>query len=308
MRAIFLSLPALCVAQQSTLQLPGAAKPCSVDVQCWEAVNFKLPRKAVQVARIIGVECDIARPSELATVMITYHMALSRVELWRCQHVTKAALTASLDADTVLSEIYYEQRQIEELSQVHRDRVLGTTNLAILTASTGLGIIAGALSFSNATSDAGGSLVFASGGISTLFSIRGLRQLKAKGNTYGALPNMLEPFLAQPEGVNRFYPDIVWTYLDSRPPGAGNQETRKEQVLAQWESEGWLRLSTPRKTKQRIAFLTTWLSDEKSSTSGSWPALGDTCRWGERCRSYEIQSGRSSSGSKVRNGRQLRHP
>lgn len=263
---LLLFLPAKCAAQAVLPLLPKVTEPCPGDPTGQKGMGLKLPSNAVQIARIIGVCSKLARLSELTTARITHHMSPSLEELWLRQGIAEAVITASLDVDSALSEIDYEQRQIEELmrhSQVRRDRALGTTNLAILTASTGVGIIAGALSFSNATSDAGDALAFATGGISTLFSLRGLRQSKQKGHVEGVLPNMLEPFLTQPQKNHHHYPEIVWAYLDSRPSGGSNRPTRIELLLAQWEMEGMLIVPAKHGSKNKISLLTTTRSGDK---------------------------------------------
>ncbi len=266
-----LFLPArIYVAQESAPQLPTAAKPCSSDFQPQEEMRLKLPPNALQVARVIGVDCDLARLSQLTT---SESAAQGRVrsleELSLRQEITDTVVTASLDVDSVLNEIDYEQRQIYELiriSQTRHDRALGTTNLAVLTVSTGLGIVAGALSFSDITSDLGDVLGFASGGISTLFSVRGLRQTKEKGHAEGVLPSMLGPFFADPAAQQRLYAEAAWTYLNSVPPGKSEELSRRAQLLEQWESKGRLQVPGSVRSQQRIMLFTTTQPSTKSWT------------------------------------------
>lgn len=280
--AISLLLPTICAAQAALPLLPAAVKPCSDDIHSKKGVGFRLPPNALQAARIIGVDSDLARLSELTNARVACHTARSLKELWLRQEITDAVLTASLDADSVLEEIDYEQKQLDELIRIaraRRDRAMGATNLAVLTAGTGLGIVAGALSFSDATSDIGNALGFASGGMSTLLSLRSFRLVKGKGRPQWVLPNMLAAFFAQPEEAQHEYSEVTWAYLNSIPSGEGNQASRKEQLLAQWVSEGRLPLSGSPQAQQRIALLTTTRAGERkldiALLTGRAAMLGD---------------------------------
>ena len=64
--AFLLLLPARCAAQEST-PLTTAIHLGSADLHIQEDRSFKLSPNALQVARIIRVESDIARLSELTT-------------------------------------------------------------------------------------------------------------------------------------------------------------------------------------------------------------------------------------------------
>lgn len=266
MGAIFLFLPVLRAVQQSALQLPQTSQSCSVDLLSWEEGDTTIPADALQGAGIIGVECGNSRLSELITARIDYLTIPSLGKLWLCQNITDAIVTASLDADTLFSEIDFERERFEEvisLSHARRDRDLVTTNLAILTESRGLGIAVGDLSFDNGTSDTGDALAFAPGGMSTLFSNRELRQSKEKAHAKRLLPNMLEPFGAQPEENHGLYSEIAWTHLNSRPLGECNRVSRMEQLLAQRAMADRLSFLTSRRSKDNVSLLTTIQSGKK---------------------------------------------
>ena len=137
-----------------------------------------------------------------------------------------------------------------------RDRAIGSTNLAVLAAGTGLGIVSGLLQFSKTTSSAGNAVGFAAGGISTLFSLHSFRQVHGGKRVEWVLPNMLAAFLGQPEEQHSHYPDDIWAYLNSVPPGSASQTSRKEQMLAGWVAAGRIGPPDSPQWKRRIALLT----------------------------------------------------
>jgi hypothetical protein len=157
------------------------ANPRFPDTQCNEVERSKLSPNALQMARIIGVESDIEMLSSLAAAKeASAAPGPSLAELSLRQQITDAVIAASLDVDSVAAEIDYERQQTVELRSLwryKRDRAIGTTNVAVLAAGTGLGIVSGLLQFSKTTSSAGNAVGFAAGGISTLFSLRSFRQV-----------------------------------------------------------------------------------------------------------------------------------
>jgi hypothetical protein len=139
---------------------------------------------------------------------------------------------------------------------LQRDRAIGTTNVAVPAAGTGLGIVSGLLQFSKTTSSAGNAVGFAAGGISTLFSLRSFRQVHGGKRPAWVLPNMLAAFLGQPEEPHSHYSDEIWAYLNGVPSGTASQASRKEQMLAGWVAAGRIAPPDSPQWKRRIALLT----------------------------------------------------
>jgi hypothetical protein len=246
-----------CPAQESH-SVASEATPRFADTQSNEGERSKLPPNALQMARIIGVESDIEKLSALAAAKGAGATGLSLEELSLRQQITEAVIAASLDVDSVAAEIDYEREQTVELRSLwryKRDRAIGSTNLAVLAAGTGLGIVSGLLQFSKTTSSAGNAVGFAAGGVSTLFSLHSFRQVHGGKRVAWVLPNMLAAFLGQPEEQHSHYPDDIWAYLDSVPPGAASQASRKEQMLAGWVAAGRIGPPDSPQWKRRIALL-----------------------------------------------------
>jgi len=227
----------------------------------------KLPHNALQLARIIGAESDIDKLFSLALAKRAGAAPdVSLEELSLRQQITDAVLAASLDVDSVEATIDYEREQTVELRSLlryKRDRAIGSTNVAVLAAGTGLGVVSGLLQFSKTTSTAGDAIGFAAGGISTLFSLRSLRQVHGGKRPAWVLPNMLAAFLDQPEEQRSHYPDVIWAYLTDTSPGTASQASRKEQILAGWMAAGRIGSPTSTRWKRRIALLTSTNAADK---------------------------------------------
>jgi len=264
--ARLLLLPARCAAQESA-PLTTAINLGSADLHILEDGSFKLSPDALQVARIIRVDSDIARLSELTTAKNPSSGPVTSLEeLSLRQRITDAVVVATLDVDSVLDEMDYEREQTVELRSIiraRRDRAIGTTNMAVLAAGTGLGAVGGILSLSKTTSNVGNAIGFGSGGISTLFSLRGYRQVHRVDRPAWVLPNMLAVFLSQPEEPHSHYPEDILAYLNSVPPGKGSPVSRKEQVLAEWIAAGRMGPLNLPQSKQRIALLTSTKAADK---------------------------------------------
>ena len=256
-----------CPAQESHL-VASEANAHFADTQGNQGELSRLPPNALQMARIIGVESDIEKLSSFFTAAKRGGAApgLSLEELSLRQQITEAVIAASLDVDSVAAEIDYEREQTVELRSLwryKRDRAIGSTNLAVLAAGTGLGIVSGLLQFSKTTSSAGNAVGFAAGGLSTLFSLRSYRQVHGGKRPAWVLPNMLAAFLGQPEEQHSHYPDDIWAYLNSVPSGADSQASRKEQMVAGWVAAGRIGPPDSPQWKRRIALLTSTNAADK---------------------------------------------
>lgn len=246
--AFLFVVPTVCRAQ--TPEAPtaphGFTEPALQD-----ADRFNLPPNAWQVASIIRVEPLLKRLRYLTAVP-----GMSLEELALRQQITEAVVVASLDLDSIVDDIDNERAQIVELQNIvlaRRQRAIGTTNLATLALSTGLGALSGVLQFSDTTKGAGNIIGFAAGGLSTLLSFRSLRQQHSGKRPDWVLPGMLAPFFHDPHSQ---YPADIWAYLNSVPAKGSSQASRREQLLAQWLAAGRVpRLDSPQ-AAPKIALLT----------------------------------------------------
>jgi hypothetical protein len=261
----FLILFTTCPAQQRHFG-SAEANPRIADSVSDESIDFKYDPDTLQVARIIGVESDIEKLHSLTSARKGSTAAgPTFAELVLRQQITEAVVAASLDIDSVAAEINYERDQTVELRSLlryKRDRAIGSTNLAVLAAGTGLSIVSGLLQFSNTTSSAGNIIGFAGGGLSTLFSLRSYRQVHGGKRPAWVLPNTLAAFLGQQEEEHSHYPAHIWAYLNSVPSGASS--SRREQLLAGWAAAGRINPTDSSQSKRRIALLTSTNAADKN--------------------------------------------
>ncbi len=225
-----------------------------------EADQVTLSPNAALVARIIGVQPLIAKLSSVIATIDTRAIPGVSVEEWSVrEQVTESVAAASLDVDSVLGEIDFELGQMIELQGTllaRRQRAVGTTTLATLALSTGLGAVSGVLQFSKTTQSAGNAVGFAAGGISTLLSLRSFRQHRTGSRADTILSNMLAPFFWEVQDQPGAYGGDVWAYLDSPPGGDISQATRRQRLLAVWLRDGrYPPLDNPQ-SKLKIALLT----------------------------------------------------
>jgi hypothetical protein len=248
----------------------SALLPLIVPAVCLaqETDRLKLSPPALQAARIIGVEPLLTRLSSLTAARELGATGMSLEELSLHQQITEAVVVASLDVDSVVDQIDNERAQIVELQSIllaRRQRSIGTTNLATLALSTGLGAVSGVLQFSDTTKGVGNAIGFAAGGLSTLLSFHSLRQQHSEGRPGWVLPNMLAPLLSEPQEQNVYTAD-TWAYLNSAPEGTSSQASRREQLLAQWRRAGrFAPLDSPQ-SKPKIALLTGTNAADKKLT------------------------------------------
>jgi hypothetical protein len=206
----------------------------------------------------MGVEPLLTRLAPVTAAREFAGASVSLEELLLHQQITEAVVVASLNVDFAVDQIDNERAQIVELQSIllaRRQRSIGTTNLATLALSTGLGAVSGVLQFSDTTKGAGNAIGFAAGGLSTLLSFHSLRQQHSESRPGWVLPNMLAPFFSETQ-EHSDYPADTWAYLNSPPEGAPSQASRKEQLLAQWRRAGRFPPLDSPQSKPKIELLT----------------------------------------------------
>lgn len=244
---------------QDTHSIAAAAHPGVADPSRQEPDRFGLSPNARQAAQILGIEDLIQRLSFLTPAKDRKAPRVMSVEeLSLRQQITDAVIVACLDVEDVLDRIDYERAQIVELRDIlrsRRDRAVGTTSIATLALSTGLGAVSGLLQFSESTKGLGDKIGVGAGGISTLLSFHSIRQQHSGQRPSWVLPNMLTPFLDDPQAQGSHYPDDVWAYLNSVPPVEGPQVSRKGRLMAEWRGAARLGPLDSSQAKSKIALL-----------------------------------------------------
>ena len=163
------------------------------------------------------------------------------------QEITEKILAASLDVDSVSAIIDTEVEQIKAIRsdlQSRRDKAQNIINVASLVTGGAFGVVNTALQFSSKTANLGNGIGVGGGAASVLVSIIGIRQQGGR-RSLGDSPRMLARlFGRQPDAsevIPSAYPEEVWLYLNSAPPSQSTKGTRREQLIANWRSEGRLK-------------------------------------------------------------------
>lgn len=253
-----LMFPAVLAAQGNSSEGTAATTRSSSEITSDQKL-IGLSPDAWQVARIIRIEPLIIELSKLTTIRNgTAKKDPSFEELLLRQQISETILAASLDVDSVLNKIDYEREQVTELQTLmlsQRERASGNTNLAILAIGTGLGVISSTLSLTNGTSKVGDAVGIGAGGLSALLWLRSYRQQRSGKRPMWTLPNMLAPILGETEPLGSYYPDVIWTYLNSVPSEGKVRSSRKNQLLEEWLAANRIASSHAPQSKQKIALL-----------------------------------------------------
>jgi hypothetical protein len=92
------------------------------------------------------------------------------------------------------------------------------------------------------------------GGCTLLLSSIALMQLRGGHRRSDAAPNMLGQILGlEPPADQRFTP-LIWSYLESVPPGSKDGKTRREHLIARWKKAGVITVGLDkRQTLEKLA-------------------------------------------------------
>jgi hypothetical protein len=234
-----------------------------------QPTNPYAKENADQVATILGLSDALGNLRAAHTQTVCGSPPTLEVLAAR-QDIFEAAVTGSLEVDSVLAELENERAHLSDLRAAlasRRDRSLGLLNAANIVTGTGLGIAANALQFSDSTAKIGDNIGVISGVGSTMLSVIGIRRQRGPLHSVGRVPNMLAPLFARQTELNSYYPAPVLEYLRSRPPGQDvDGGSRLDQLMAEWRREGRIGDAGAPKTDQQITRLTSSL-DTKTKLS-----------------------------------------
>ena len=177
------------------------------------------------------------------------------------QQILEAVVAASLDVDTVTSEIQNEWSELAgAVSQLRtrRDKSVDRLNLANAVLGYGVsGVLSNAMQISTPLTVPGLAVAVAAGGAGSLVYALGLQARKGPQRQVEIPPAMLAPIFDRPTEPGCEYPPDVWAFLNTPPAGYGPQLTPRELLICQWAEEGRIQISDPAKARAKIVFLTT---------------------------------------------------
>lgn len=232
-------------------------------------VKAKLSPTAAEVARLIGVAPLLKQLENMQDTDRTAASTVSHEALVLRQEITESVLSVSLEVDGVIAEIDSEIAQASEVRaylESRRDRALGINAIAGIFTGGGMGVASSLLQLGQSTNKLGNSVGAASGGISAVLSVLGIRQQHGGQKALGVAPNMLAKIFDRPMEFHSDYPEEVWSYLNSVPPGETSAETRRARLIRQWIELGRLDPPDTEKGRRKIDFLTSSISSQRALT------------------------------------------
>lgn len=224
-----------------------------------------LSPSAEQTAQEIGILRQVER---LRTLAAGCHQAkcMTVEELALHQQITEAIVEASLDVNTVLSEIEDERARVMEVRQLlasRRDHKIGLLSMANIITGTGSGIVGTAMQFSTRTAIPGDAVGVAGGVVGVFFSILGLRAHGGTGSAGGA-PSMLAPLIGPAQNRQSLYPHDIWAYLNApAPSNSGVQVSRRQSLIDEWVRTKKIGLPGAPGSEKEIGLLTSKISEHK---------------------------------------------
>jgi hypothetical protein len=221
-----------------------------------------LSPEAAQVAEEIGVAPLLAQLSSKRAAGSPMNLETLAAR----QEITEKVLAASLDVDSVNAVIDSEVEQIRGIRadlEAQRVKAQNIINIASMVTGGVAGAITSAFQFKPSTVNLGNGIGVAGGAGSVVLSIVGMR-MQGGRRSLGDSPRMLARFFGRqpdaPEALPSIYPEVVWTYLNSAASSQPNTETRREQLITKWRSEGRINQDGSPKGERRMEAMSSNIS------------------------------------------------
>jgi hypothetical protein len=222
-----------------------------------------LSPEAAQVAEEIGVAPLLAQLSSKRAAGSPMNLETLAAR----QEITEKVLAASLDVDSVNAVIDSEVEQIRGIRadlEAQRVKAQNIINIASIVTGGVAGAITSAFQFKPSTVNLGNGIGVAGGAGSVVLSLIGIHKQGGGRRTLGDSPRMLARFFGRqpdaPEALPSIYPEVVWTYLNSAASSQPNTETRREQLITKWRSEGRINQDGSPKGERRMEAMSSNIS------------------------------------------------
>jgi hypothetical protein len=185
------------------------------------------------------------------------------------QRISEDVLSASLEADGVISEIDAELERLRDVRlplEARRDRQLEINSIANIIAGAVGAVGSSAANIAIPSSNTGNILNLVGGAVSTFLGVLGIHQAKGGLHSLTGSPNMLAPFFDRQSQYHTRYPEALWKYLNSPVPTELDKGTRRERLFREWVDQGDLAAKASPKEEARIGFLTSPSSEKAKLT------------------------------------------
>ncbi len=165
--------------------------------------------------------------------------------------VSEVVITTMLQCQEVIAEIDYEisdNNCLKSAMGSKRDKAILYNTYASLLANGIVASVGNLLQMPQTMNEQPGeTLESGSSLMSGALGYLALREQNGRKLSCGIKPNMLAKIFKRPNDPQTEYPDIIWKYLNSPPPGANNNDTRRQRLLQHWVSTGRLNdLTSPK--------------------------------------------------------------
>jgi hypothetical protein len=159
-------------------------------------------------------------------------------------------VTAAIDLDIAETD-----RLLDYLS-TRRDQAVKVNSVATFMTSGALSALNSALNLGGRGGGSTNVIGTISGGSSTLMPTYNIYSKRSRGSmAYRVHPNMLAPIFGFASGDETKFNSIIWTYLNSAPPGAVDDLNRREKLILSWRGLRGLPDPSTAAGKQRAAVL-----------------------------------------------------
>lgn len=187
------------------------------------------------------------------------------------EEICEILQVSQMDVDFVLAEINDEQVIYSDLLQSYtstRDKTVAVTNAISFGTNGALWAIAEGLDIPTwkrpKYAIPSGTFGILGGIIPSVASALTLKEVSGRHYSAPAAPNMLAKMFDRPTTSDIEYPQGVWSFLNSAPPG--DKKTRKEQIIDRWIADKNISNFTDRTSKRQIDIVTASADQHKSLT------------------------------------------
>ncbi len=161
--------------------------------------------------------------------------------------IDEVVITSILQCQEVIAQIeaeISESYEVKSALEGKRDKAIKTNSRANI---FGNGLLAGGgdllqMPFEtngDSRTELFGESVEGTGGLFAAFlGGYALHQNNGMKLSTGIEPNMLAKVFKRPTDADNEYPDVIWRYLNSVPPGSKNGATRRQLLIMRWEALG----------------------------------------------------------------------
>lgn len=233
-------------------------------------VHTLLSPAGKQLATSLGVLPQLQKLAELREHRGKKQGEISHLNASLRLELTETILTTMLQCQQVIVEIDSEISESSEFIAAmgsRRDRAIQYNSLASLVAN---GIVSTTGNYlqmpPNMSQIPGDTMEAGASMLSGCLGAMAMYQQNGEKLSAGIRPNMLAKVFKRPNNEVTEYPDIIWTYLNTVPPGSNQSKTRRELLIDSWEKLGRIPSPSEQKGREYVRILSGTIPQKKTVT------------------------------------------